>query len=141
MYVDKTQPDFGWLRQIGKEIDSMVGEVILAGHSLGASFLLKYLAENNIRKSIIGVFLLSTPFWSGDESWVEGLKLKNDFAAKLPENVPIFLYHCRDDDEVPFSHLSLYTKKIPFAKAREFDSGGHQFNNGLLPLADDIKSL
>ena len=141
MQTNELLTDFGWLQQIGNEITAINGELILVGHSLGASMLLKYLSENKINKRIAGVFLISTPFWDGDEDWVKGLKLKKNFAECLPKNVPIFLYHCRDDGEIPFNHLSIYKQKIPFAVVREIKNGGHQLNNNLTIVAEDIKSL
>src|SRR5690606_1767489 len=51
-----TDPDFGWLGQIGQEIASVEGDIILVGHSFGASMLLKYLSENRVQKNIIGLF-------------------------------------------------------------------------------------
>jgi hypothetical protein len=59
--------DFGRKEQIDKEISFIKGEIILVGHSLGASMLLKYLSESQVQKKIVGIFLISTPFWSGDE--------------------------------------------------------------------------
>jgi predicted alpha/beta hydrolase family esterase len=141
MPSDETLPDFGWLQQIGNEINAIDSEVILAGHSLGASMLLKFLSETQIRKKISGIFLISTPFWRGDENWVQGLKLDKEFADKLPKKFPVFFYHCRDDEEVPFNHLGLYRQKLPFATIREIESGGHQLNNDLSIVAYDIKSL
>jgi len=137
------EPHFGlgWPKQIGEAVSSMKGEVILAGHSLGASMLLKYLSENNIKENIAGVFLIAAPYWSGDEDWKQPLKLKENFAAKLPKDVPIFFYHCKDDDVVPFDHLTFYKQHIPWAVFREMAHGGHQFNNDLSPVANDIKSL
>ncbi len=134
-------PDFGWGRQIGKEIAAIQGEVILVGHSLGASMLLKYLSEHPISQPIGGIFLLATPFWSGDEEWQKGLALREDFADKLPSGVPIFLYHNRDDEEVDISNLAAYTKKLPQAFIREAANGGHQFGNDLTRVALDITSL
>jgi len=58
MLSDETLTDFGWLHQIGKEIANSTGNVILVGHSLGASLLLKYLSENEIKKES-GRFFLS----------------------------------------------------------------------------------
>jgi len=92
--LDEPAPDFGRKKKIGNEISSIKGEVILVGHSLGASMLLKYLSENKIKKRIRGVFLISTPFWSGDEDWQQGPKLQEGFADRLPKGIPIFLYHC-----------------------------------------------
>ena len=111
------------------------------GHSLGASLLLKYLSENKIKKKIGGVFLISTPFWRGNEDWKKGLKLHKNFPNKLPEGVPIFLYQSRDDEEVSFDNLSLYSQKLPRATIREIVKGGHQLNNDLTIVAKDIKSL
>jgi predicted alpha/beta hydrolase family esterase len=133
--------DFGWPGQIGKAIHDPKGDIILIGHSLGASLILKYLSETNIQKTITGIFLLATPFWNGDEDWVKGLMLQHDFADRLPGNIPIFLYHCRDDEEVPFKHFLLYVQKLPHAIVHEMKKGGHQFNNDLGFVAGDIKNL
>jgi uncharacterized protein len=140
LLADESAPDFGRKKQIGTEISLIKGEVILVAHSLGASMLLKYLSESQVRKEIAGIFLIATPFWSGDEEWKQGLKLYKDFADKMPEGVPVFLYHSEDDEEVPFDHLGLYAQKLPQATVRKV-AGGHQLNNDLSRIANDIKSL
>jgi predicted alpha/beta hydrolase family esterase len=134
-------PDFGRPKQIGQEISEAAEEIILVGHSLGASMLLKYLSENEVRKSIAGIFLISTPFWKGDEDWVDALKLQPGFEEKLNKKTPLFFYHCRDDEEVPFDQLAVYKQKIPWATFREIAVGGHQVNNDLTLVATDIISL
>jgi predicted alpha/beta hydrolase family esterase len=143
MLPDETERDFGprWLKQMGKEISSVKGEVILAGHSLGASMLLKYLSENKIKKNFPGIFLISPPFWSGDEDWVQPLKLQEYFSDKLQKDVPIFFYQCKDDEVVPFDHFTFYKQNVPWAVFREIAVGGHQLNNDLTLVAQDIKSL
>lgn len=141
MQTDVRLPDFGWLQQIGKEIELLRNNFIIVGHSFGASLILKFLSENEISKSIKGIFLISTPFWSGNEDWVRGLKLKENFIIKLPKNIPIFLYHARDDTEISISHLLTYKQIIYYASVRELDVGGHQLNNDLSLVAQDIKSL
>ena len=111
---DETFPDFGW--QADRQRNSRYQRRSYFGRTLLRRFtLLKYLSENEVKKKITGIFLISTPFWSGDEDWKQGLKLQKDFPDKLPKNVPIFLYHCRDDEEVPFEHLLLYPQKLPQA--------------------------
>jgi uncharacterized protein len=60
---------------------------------------------------------------------------------KIPEDIPIFLYHCRDDEEIPFEHLEIYAQKLPKATVRQIASGGHQLNNDLSLVGNDIKSL
>jgi predicted alpha/beta hydrolase family esterase len=138
LQTDESVSDFGWPRQIGKKINEIKGDVILVGHSLGASFLLKYLSEAKVEKKIGGIFLLATPFWAGDEDWKQGLKLQDDFADKLPKKVPIFLYHNMDDEEVPIENLFSYAKILPQAILHKLAKGGHQFNNDLQFLAKDI---
>ncbi|MCW5909981.1 MAG: alpha/beta hydrolase [Cyclobacteriaceae bacterium] len=143
MLPDETIEDFApfWLNQMDKEISSVKDELILAGHSLGASMLLKYLSEKSIRKNITGVFLIAPPFWSGNEDWVQPLRLQDGFSGKLPKDIPVFFYHCKDDDEVPFSHFTTYKQYLPWATFREIENGGHQFNNDLTLVANDIKSI
>lgn len=141
MPSDESLPDFGWLEQIGNEINAVDGEVVLVGHSLRASMLLKFLSEKEVKKTISGIFLIATPFWSGDKNWVQGLKLKEGFEDRIPSNIPLFLYHCMDDQEVAFEHLHIYSQKLSHAQIREIKTGGHQFNNNLEIVARDIKSI
>ncbi|SDM52957.1 hypothetical protein SAMN05421823_11538 [Catalinimonas alkaloidigena] len=138
---DETQPDFGWPQQIEKEIRAMPDPVWLVGHSLGASMLLKCLTERPLHKKITGLFLLATPFWSGEEAWQQGLALQEDFPDHLPKQVPIFLYHCRDDEEVSFEHLSIYAQKLPQATVRALAQGGHPFQHALALVTHDVKSV
>ncbi|MCW3116381.1 MAG: hypothetical protein JWM28_463 [Chitinophagaceae bacterium] len=141
MQTDEAAPDFGWLKQIGKEIGKLRDDVILVAHSLGASLLLKYISENKVSKKVAGIFLISTPFWSGKEKWVQGIELQEDFAESVPKNSRIFFYHCRDDEEIPFNHIASYRHKLPVATFREIESGGHQLGNNLNLVAKDIKDL
>jgi len=134
-------PDFGWTQQIGKKISEIKGDVILVGHSFGASMILKYLSENSVDKKIDGIFLIAAPFWSGNEEWKTALKLQDNFAEKLPAETPIFFYHCQDDEEIPFSHFDQYKQKLSQAVFRVIKRGGHQLNNDLTLIAADIKSL
>jgi predicted alpha/beta hydrolase family esterase len=138
---DESAPDFGWTQQIGKKISETESDIILVGHSFGASMILKYLSESSADKRLKGVFLVATPFWEGNEDWQMGLKLQADFADKLPGEVPVFFYHCQDDKEIPISHLAHYQQKLPKATFREIKSGGHQLNNDLTSVAKDIRSL
>ncbi|MGV3527273.1 MAG: alpha/beta hydrolase [Flavisolibacter sp.] len=66
---DETCADFGWIKQIREVINRMNDDLILVAHSFGASMTLKYLSENYTATKIQGVFLLATPFWSGNEEW------------------------------------------------------------------------
>lgn len=139
--IDEAASDFGWPEQIGEKIAQANDGLVVVAHSFGASMLLKYLSESSVNRRIAGVFLLAAPFWSGDEAWKAGFKLKPGFADKLPFDVPIFLYHCTDDDEVPLSHFHHYNQQLIGAKFQEIETGGHQFDNNLAVVAEDIRSV
>jgi predicted alpha/beta hydrolase family esterase len=130
-----------WKAQISKELTALDDRVILVGHSVGSSMLLKYLSEETVEKSIAGIFLMAAPYW-GTGGWqMDEFKLDEDRASKLLKALPIFFYHSRDDEIVPFAHLALHVEKFPQATVREFDVRGHQFNNDLSEVAADIKGL
>jgi uncharacterized protein len=139
------EPDYQrWRPVLAKELSALRGDAILVGHSLGASFLLKYLTEEKIGTRVAGLFLIATPYWGGD-GWryagFERVALRDNFVARLPPATPLFLYHGRDDEVVPFTHLGLYAKKIPRATVRALEGRGHQLNNDLSEVAADIKSI
>lgn len=139
---DEASPDSGaWKVTIARELGALDGEVVLVGHSVGAFVLLKYLSEEAVEKPIAGLFLIAAPF-VGTEGWqVEEDAPPEDFASKLPEGLPVFLYHSRDDEWVPYAHLALYAEKLPQATIHEFDGRGHQFDGDLSEVARDIKEL
>jgi predicted alpha/beta hydrolase family esterase len=130
-----------WKARILKELAALEGKVILVAHSVGSSILLKYLSEENVEKSVAGVFLIAAPYW-GPEGWqLDDFTFDERHASKRLEGIPLFFYHSRDDDTVPFAHLSKHAENFPQATIREFDERGHQFNNDLSEVAIDIKRL
>ena len=139
---DESNPNYETYKaKIDEELKKMHSKVVLVGHSLGGCFLLKYLSEKKIEIDIAGMFFIATPFWGVNGWQYEGFTLENDFASKLPTKSPIFFYHGTNDEIVPFSHLALYAKKVPHAIIREIVGGGHQLNNDLSGVVQDIKSL
>ena len=134
-------PDFGRRKQIGREISESQQGVLLVAHSLGASMLLTYLSETDIKKKIAGMFLIATPFWSGEEDWAKAFKLPSDFSERLKKEIPLFFYHSRDDEEVPYAQFLIYQEKLPWASFREIPKGGHQLGNDLGIVARDISSV
>jgi uncharacterized protein len=133
-----------WRQLIEDAIASMPGPVAVVGHSVGASVLIKWLSERQDERPIAGAFLAACAYWGGD-GWrydgYEELELKPGAAANLPADLPIYLYHCRDDEVVPFDHLALWTRDLPQATVRVCETGAHQFNNDLSGVAQDIASL
>jgi uncharacterized protein len=129
-----------WKARIAGELESLNDDVILVGHSVGGSILLKFLSEEHVERSIAGLFLIATPYFGGDENWnYDELILSPAFPKHLSAIPRIFFYHSRDDETVPFAHMVLYAVKLRRAVIREFDGRGHQFRNDLTEIAGDIK--
>ena len=110
--------------------------VVLIGHSLGGSTLLKYLSEERPDISISGLFLVATPHWKSN---MKEFQLKEDFQASL-KNIPA-IYHSKDDTEVPFENLEFYENAFTTSTVRKLPGKEHIFSKGLPELVSDIKSL
>lgn len=135
---DEDAPEYeAWRAKILEERSGLAGDVILAGHSLGASLLLKVLVEETLETP--GVFLAATPFWGAADWEVDDYARSEGFA--LPETLPLYLYHSRDDEWVPFAHQALYAEALPQATIRTFEDRGHQFGDDLSEMAEDIRAL
>lgn len=139
---DEGSPEVGaWKGEIAGELATMDGQAILVGHSVGAHMLLKYLSEEEVEKPIAGLFLVAAPY-AGTGGWeLEEYALPEDFASKLPRDLPIFFYHSRDDEVAPFGHLALYEVNLPRATFRASDGRGHQFGDDLSEVARDILEI
>jgi predicted alpha/beta hydrolase family esterase len=139
---DADRPEYeAWRDRISQELAAMDGAVFLVGHSLGGSVLLKYLSEEEVEKPVAGLFLVAAPFWGAEDWEVDEYALREGFASKLPPGMPVFLYHGRDDEVVPFKHLALYAEELPRATVRELDGRGHQLGGDLSGVAGEIRSL
>jgi predicted alpha/beta hydrolase family esterase len=130
-----------WKALLDKKLASLEGEVILVGHSLGGSVLLKYLSEEICNNFISGLFIIAAPYWGKKDWQVAEYVLQKDFPAGLSNIPKIFLYHSRNDEVVPFKHLGFYASKLTNAIVRKFDSRRHLFSTGIPELVDDIKTL
>lgn len=130
-----------WGVMLEKEFAKFDEEVILIGHSLGGSMLLKYLSERKSNLKVDGLFLIATPYW-GSNGWnMDDFKLKRDFSKNLPPISSIHFFHCKNDPFVPFEHLKLYRKNLPNAVVHELSCNSHAFPGGLPELVENIKNL
>lgn len=130
-----------WKLTIDRELAALDDEVILVGHSLGASVLLKFLSEEPCEKSIIGLFLVA-PVYFGMRGWkVDEYVLRPGFETNLHRIPRIVFYHSRNDDVVPFNHLIQFADRLPYAVSRAFENRGHLFTSGLPELVEDIRNL
>lgn len=139
---NEEDPDYEpYKSKIEEALMKINGDLILVGHSLGGSVLLKYLTEENIGKNIRGLFLLSAPFW-GPGGWeYEGFSLNDELIGNKTAGIPMFFYQGTADEVVPLSHLAIYKKKFPHANCQEIINGGHQLENNLSGIILDIKNI
>ncbi|MDR6225072.1 alpha/beta hydrolase [Desmospora profundinema] len=132
-----------WKRQLEKECVALNGEVILIGHSLGGSVLLKFLSEGGARHlTISGLFMIAAPYWGKGPDWQnDEYTLRENFVLRLPSISHLFLYHSRGDTIVPLAHQRYYQKQLPQATSRILHGEDHLFPNGIPELVADMKRL
>ncbi len=115
--------------------------IILIGHSLGASFLAKYLSEEDFHKKIKATFLIAGPYGKDDERDLVEFAPPENLESLTKQGGKIFLYHSKDDPVVLFQELKKYEDRLPTAHTRVFEGRGH-FNQEELPeIVKDINSL
>ena len=139
---DEGDPSYAaWRGAIVKAIAGLPDNLILVGHSVGATILVNALAEEPLQKTFAGIFLIATPF-IGPGGWPsDDIKPARNLGARLPENAPIYFYHGSDDETAPIGHVELYKQAIPQAHVRRLDGRDHQLNNDLSEVAADILGL
>lgn len=132
-----------WKDQIAGELEKLGAGGIIVAHSLGGSALLKYLSEETTAFAIAGLFLVAPPYKGKDGEWgTDDFAMDAGTASDLPAAMPIFIYHSRDDEWVPFSHMEQWAVKIPGAVVRTFDGRGHSFTGtDFVELVEDIRVL
>lgn len=127
-----------WKTEVVRLLDAASAPPLVVGQSLGASVLLKVLAEGATDANVRALFLVATPYWGSE---LEDFMLPADFASGIPDGLPIFLYQSRDDDVVPASHVERYARELPDAEVRRLDHGGHLFSDGLPELVADMRAV
>ncbi|MEP6596143.1 MAG: alpha/beta hydrolase [Ginsengibacter sp.] len=130
-----------WNKMLKTEFTKLKDSVILIGHSLGGSMLLKFLSEEQIKLEITALFLIAAPWW-GKEGWnVDEFVLKKNFVSTLPDIPLISFYHSKNDEIVPYQHLSFYRNLFPSAFIHEVKGKDHAFQKGLPELVEVIKDI
>jgi serine hydrolase len=130
-----------WRDRLSSELDAAEGKVILFGHSLGGSVVLKYAAERGLGDRVAGLVLVETPFW-GTSDWEREWALPEGWPADESQLPPTFLFHSRDDEEIPFAHLELYAKRLPQATVHPLDGTGHLLDRGdISEIVAAVRSL
>jgi len=94
--------------------------LVLVGHSLGANFLAKYLAEHTLRVKVAQLHLVAGCF-----GWKADFDLPEDLSNIEAHIAQVFIYHSRDDEQVPFEHAEKFKEALPLAEFVEFQDRGH----------------
>lgn len=138
---NEAEPEYAaWKRALERELAALEQGAIVVGHSIGGTILIAVLAER-MPSHLGAVCLIAAPFIGAGGWESEEIEPQSDLAARLPPDVPIFLYHGRNDETVPFAHVELYARAIPHARVRRLADRDHQLDNTLSELASDIQRL
>jgi len=139
---NEADPNYAvWKRALQMEFAALGPGAIVIGHSVGGTILIHVLAEATPPAKLGAICLIGAPF-IGTGGWeTDDIEAQPDLADRLPRDVPIFIYHGRDDDTVPFAHVELYAGLVPRAQVRRLAGRDHQLNNRLSEVAIDIRRL
>lgn len=142
MLPDPDEPRYEpWSERLGDLLAEFDEPVIVVGHSLGGSVALKHLSEGDRGEPMAGLLLVATPFWR-NQDWEAEWALPDGWPEAETPLPPMFLFHSRDDDEIPFSHLGLYAERLPEAAVHPLDGNGHLFDRGdLTEILEAIRGL
>jgi len=139
---DEEDPGYAsWKATLEKELAALDERAILVGHSIGGTMLINTIADQSKERRFGAVFLVAAPFvgdggWSSDE-----LETPHDLGARLPQEVPVRIYHGLADETAPPSHARLYARAIPQARVHQLPGRDHQLNDDMREIAAAIKSL
>ena len=128
-----------WSAAIRREIAGLGDGAVVVGHSVGATILVRALAEQPPERKLGAIVLIAAPFvgeggWPSDE-----LALASDLGARLPHGVPVHLFHGLLDETAPPAHADLYGQVLPQAEIHRLPGRDHQLNNDVSEVADAIR--
>ncbi|MFZ1655239.1 MAG: alpha/beta fold hydrolase [Candidatus Moraniibacteriota bacterium] len=133
-----------WKLWFEKVIALMTDDVILVGHSLGGTFLAKYLSTGQCPKRVKAVLLVAPAFdemGEGNREYLGSFLPPADKRLFADQAGKIYIYHSEDDEVVPFSSLADYKRDLPEAIVRAFKDRGHFLQEEFPELVEDIHQL
>jgi pimeloyl-ACP methyl ester carboxylesterase len=139
---DEADPSYArWSAAIWHEMTALNDGAVLVGHSVGGTILVNTLADLALKREFRAIMLLAAPFvgaggWLSDE-----FELPQDLGARLPQGVPVHVFHGLQDETAPPSHAALYDRAIPQAQLHRMPGCDHQLGNDLGDVAKTISSI
>jgi len=136
------EPNYAsWREAIEQAFAQLRDGAILVAHSVGATILIKMLAERSTERKFGALIFIAAPF-IGDGGWsTDDLQFPADLGAHLPPDVPIHFFHGLEDQVAPPSHMDLYARVIPRAHVHRVAGRDHQLDNDLSGVARTIRQL
>lgn len=125
-----------WEIWFSKIVPYIKNDAVFVGHSLGANFLAKYLAENDMDISISQLHLVA-----GCYGWVGGFELSGSLEGVSDTCHDVFIYHSHDDPVVDFSDAKKYQKALPKAVLIDFDDQHHFISERFPEIVQNIKKV
>ncbi|HEY3955776.1 MAG TPA: alpha/beta hydrolase [Streptosporangiaceae bacterium] len=129
-----------WSVAIRREMTALDDGAVTVGHSVGGTILINALADQPPERELGAIVLIATPFvgaggWPGTE-----FELPHDLGARLPQGVPVHVFHGLQDQTAPPSHADLYAHAIPQAQLHWLPGRDHQLGNDLSEVARTISA-
>ncbi len=127
-----------WGEAIRREMANLNDGAVVVGHSVGGTLLVNALAEQSPSPKLAAIVLIASLFvgaggWASDE-----FELPSNLGARLPQGVPVHVFHGLDDETAPPSHAHVYARAIPQAQLHLLPGRDHQLNNDLSDVAKVI---
>ncbi len=115
---------------------------IFVGTSLGGTFFLKYLSENDFSQNILQLHLIA-PCVTDEGQELEKLGTFEFDVTKIYKinNIckDIHVWHSKDDTNVPFLNSEIVINNLPEANLHVFDDRGHFHIESFPEIIDIIK--
>jgi len=118
-------------------------DIVIATNSLGSTFILKYIWENEFPVRIQKLFLIAPAIADTPEEKLGSFifDIEHVYSRVQRWAKQIYIYHSRDDTTVPFEQGLELWSFFPEAIFRDFDNRGHFFMEAELPeIIEDIKT-
>ncbi len=131
-----------WEIWFDKLIPFLESRVILVGHSLGGTFLAKYLATHNLQVEIMATFFIAAPFdGSTTKEMLYTFKLPEDLTLLASQAGSVYLIYSRDDRVVNVEEGYMYKNKLPGAEPIIFKQRQHFTQKEFPELVELIKNI
>jgi pimeloyl-ACP methyl ester carboxylesterase len=138
---DEDDPSYArWSAAIRREMTDLDDGAVVAGHSVGATILINVLADRPPERELSAIVLMAAPFVGGDGWPGDEFELPHDLGARLPQGVPVHVFHGLQDETAPPSHADLYARAVPQAQLHRLPGRNHQLDNDLSEAAKTIRA-